>query len=160
MDSAFRVEKERIEVTLSLSNGSAVRGCLFRAGAIVTHEGPERIKDFLNAEPWFFPFEVREAGALRTVLYNREHVVMVTLPNDDEPKSDPGYDVGHPLIVEIVLSSGVRLSGAVRIDRPAGHDRLSDHARYAEGFSYLEGDHSTFIINSRHVLELLETVTL
>ena len=63
--SEFRVEKSRAEATLTLSNGASVRGCFFVAGSSRTHAGPERVKDVLNGETGFFPFEVTAAGRTR-----------------------------------------------------------------------------------------------
>ena len=154
--SEFRVEKGRAEATLMLSNGTSVHGCFFVAGSSATHAGPERIRDVLNGETGFFPFEVGGRGAAQTVLFNREHVVVVTLPTDEEPHLDPGYDVATKRSVAVLLSNGSRMTGSVRVYRPEGRDRLSDYARAPETFRYLEAPHATFIFNVRHVLELTE----
>jgi hypothetical protein len=61
--------------------------------------------------------------------------------------------------VSMLLSDGVRLQGTVSVNRPYGHDRLSDFARAAERFMYLESDRLTFLVNVRHVVELLEETT-
>ena len=154
--SEFRVEKLRIAATLTLSNGTSVRGCFFVAGSSRTHPGPERIKDVLNGETGFFPFEVDESGRMSTVLYNRDHIVIVELADKGEAHIDPGYDVAIVRSVTMLLSGGARVRGAVRIYRPQGRDRLSDFARAAETFGYLETDRATFLINARYVLELAE----
>lgn len=154
--SEFRVEKGRTSATLVLSNGSTVRGVFFVSAASATHSGPERIKDVLNSEPGFFPFETQEALSIKTVLYHRDHVVMVTLGTHDEPPTDPGYEVATQRIVSMLLTNGQRLTGAVRVFRPVGRDRLSDYARTNERFRYLEGPDATMIVNSSHVIELTE----
>ena len=154
--SQFRVEKLRTEATLTLSNGTSVRGCFFVAGSSRTHAGPERIKDVLNGETGFFPFEVAESGRSSTILYNRDHVVMVELADTGEAHIDPGYDVATVRSVSMLLSSGARLRGAVRVYRPQGRDRLSDFARAAETFRYLEAERATYLINVRYVVELAE----
>ena len=46
----LRVEKERSQVTLTLSNGTLVHGSAFVAAGCASHQGPECIKDLLNAE--------------------------------------------------------------------------------------------------------------
>lgn len=154
--SEFRVEKSRAEATLTLSSGASVRGCFFVAGSSRTHAGPERVKDVLNGEPGFFPFEVTGAAGSSAILYNREHLVMVKLGDRDEARGEPGYDVATVRIVTVLLSNGTRLRGAVRIHRPQGRDRLSDFARAAETFRYLEAEGATYLFNVRHVLELAE----
>ncbi len=154
--SEFRVEKSRVQATLTLSNGTSVRGYFFISGNSRTHAGPEGVKDLLNAESGFFPFEVERRAGADTVLLNRDHVVFVDLSDKSEPRRDPGYDVATEKIVTMLLSNGVRLRGAVRVFRPQGRDRLSDFARAHEIFRYLEAEHATYIINARHVLELAE----
>jgi hypothetical protein len=154
--SEFRVEKSRTDATLTLSNGTSARGCFFVAGSSRTHAGRERVKDVLNGETGFFPFEVTGGAGSSTILYNRDHLVMVKLADKDEARSDPGYDVATVRTVTVLLSNGTRLRGAVRIHRPRGRDRLSDFAQTAETFRYLEAEGATYLFNVRHVLELIE----
>ncbi|MCM3879162.1 MAG: hypothetical protein ND807_03545 [Vicinamibacterales bacterium] len=156
--SEFRVEKVRTAATLTLSNGAAVSGYFFVAGNSATHAGPERIKDVLNAEQGFFPFEATGVGGSQTVLFNREHVVVATLQGNEEAQSDPGYACATRRSVSMLLSTGSRLRGTVTVHRPQGRDRLSDFARWAERFIYLEDGLVTYIVNVRHVLELLEEI--
>lgn len=148
------MEKSRVEATLTLSNGSTVRGCFFVSSNSRTHSGPERIEEMLNAETGFFPFEVSESAS--TVLYNRDHLVLVELTGTDDARSDPAYDFASEKIVGLLLSTGEQLHGAVRVYRPQGFDRLSDFARAGETFLYLETLSATYLFNIRHVLELAE----
>ena len=156
--SVFRVEKGRTEATLTLSNGTTVRGCFFIAGSSATHAGPERIKDVLNAEPGFFPFEMAGPNGSQTSLYNRDHVVVAALHDTDEAQSVPGYDVATWRQVSMLLSNGVRLHGTVSVYRPQGRDRLSDFARTPDRLKYLEDAAVTFLVNVTHVVELLEEI--
>jgi hypothetical protein len=156
-DSEFRVEKARTDGTLFLSHGGSVHGNFFVAGSSAMHAGPERIKDVLNAEPGFFPFEVGgAAGVKQTVLYNREHVVFVELAGNHEATLDPGYDVATRRSVAMQFSGRMRLRGVVSIYRPQGRDRLSDFARSSEQFRYLETPDATYLVNVRHLIELVE----
>jgi hypothetical protein len=152
--SDLRVEKTRAEATLTLSNGSTVRGSFFVSHHSRTHREPERIKDVLNGETGFFPFEI--SGTPLTVLYNREHLVLVELTGTDDPRSDVAYDVATERMVVLLLSTGTRLRGTVRVYRRHGADRLSDFARAGETFLYLEAPSTTYLFNVRHVLELAE----
>jgi len=155
--SAFRVQKAKTNGTLQLSNGSSVQGSFFVAGSSAMHAGPERVKDVLNAEPGFFPFEVLAAGASsQTILYNREHVVFVELTGNYEAMLEPGYQVAPSRAAEMLLSSGTRLHGVVRIYRPQGSDRLSDFARSSDQFLYLETPAATYLVNARHLIALVE----
>ena len=154
--SPFRVEKLRAAATLTLSNGASVLGCFFVSSGSKTHAGPERIKDILNGEARFFPFEASGATGSSTILYNRDHIVMVELADRQEARSEPGYDLAIQRTVLMQLSTGARLRGSVRVYRPHGSDRLSDFTRAVEAFHYLEADGATYLINIRHVLELAE----
>jgi hypothetical protein len=157
--SEFRVEKERTAATLTLSDGTSVCGSFFLAGSSASHNGRERVKDLLDAEPGFFPFEVNEGGRVETRLYNRDHVVFVRLENRDEPRRDPGYALALERSIAVRLAGGERLAGSVRVYCPQGRDRLSDYARAAEPFRYLETPDATLIVNARYVVELSETTS-
>src|SRR5262245_21791371 len=118
--SEFRVEKSRAAVKLTLSNGTSARGCFFVSGSSKSHAGPERVKDVLNGEADFLPFEASGPRGAATVLYNREQIVMVELDDKTEAQKDPGYDVATVRNVTMHLSNGMRLRGAVRVHRPRG----------------------------------------
>jgi hypothetical protein len=154
MASELRVLKERIAATVTLSNGRTAHGCMFVSGFSATHSGPERVKDVLNGERGFFPFEVDDPVGAPTVLFNRDHVVMIDLESDDELRQMPGYEHATRRTVSMQLSNGQRLDGMVRVLRPSGRDRLSDHAREGEQFWYLEGPNRTLLVNLHHVLEM------
>jgi len=156
--SEFRVEKGKADAVLTLADGSTVRGRFFIAGSSATGGGPERVKDLLTAESGFFPFEVTEAGAARTLLYNRAHVVMVELTGDEEPRRSPDYEIAPRRAVSLLLSSGARVPGIVRVYRPRGRDRLSDFARSNETFRYIEIPGATLIVNVAHIIELSEVI--
>jgi hypothetical protein len=150
--SPFRVEKQRCNAVVMLTNGACVPGHFFLAKASATSTGTERLGELLNAETGFFPFE-DEGG--ETVLYNRDHVISVEV-FDDEVRRDAGYGVARSRVVSLSLSNGQRLQGSVRIYRPEGHERLSDWARHGQRFRYLETTYSTFLVNIDHVVDARE----
>jgi hypothetical protein len=155
--SEFRIEKARTDGALLLANGASVRGSFFVGASSATHAGPERIKDVLNAETGFFPFEVLDSsGAKQTILYNRDHVIYVELVGNHEADLDPGYDVATRRRASMLFSNGSRLTGVVRVYRPQGRDRLSDYTRSTEQFRYLETPGITYLVNVRHLVELVE----
>ena len=139
---------------MTLSNGTSVRGCFFISGSSRTHTGPEGVKDVLNSETGFFPFERSEG--MTTILYNRDHVIMVELHDSDELRRNPGYDVAIVKNVMMLMSNGARLHGAVHVFRRQGSDRLSDFVRAQDAFQYLEADRITYIINLHQLVELAE----
>jgi hypothetical protein len=156
--SDLRIEKRRTEAELTLATGSSVRGCFFLAASSATH-APERVGDLLNAEAGFFPFELSSGRPAETVLYNRSHVILVTLlaPNASEAQLEPGYAVARERAVRMLLSNGRAIEGCVRVYQPTGRDRLSDYARAPQVFHYVETPVATFIVNTAHIVELRET---
>jgi hypothetical protein len=157
--SELRIEKRRSEAELTLATGSSVHGCFFLAGSSPTHAGPERIGDLLNAEGGFFPFQLSGEPPGRTVLYNRTHVVLVTLLAGSaiEAQMEPGYAVAIERGVRMLLSNGRTIEGCVRVYQPTGRDRLSDYARAPQVFHYVETPRATLIVNTAHIVELRET---
>ena len=152
--SAFRFEKQRVPATLTLAPGTSVSGCFFVAGHTAHRAGAERIGDLLNEQTGFFPFEHRDGT---TVLYNRAHLVAVTLePGVNEAECDPGYEVATHRYVGMLLSTGMRVKGKVAVYAPPGRDRLSDYARSPEIFRYVVTPKNTLIINAAHIVELTE----
>lgn len=153
--SEFRIEKERIDAVITLSNGDSAPGHFFVARASARTAGPERVGELLNAEPGFFPFETLDGHGTRTVLYNRRQVIMVALA-ENEARRDPGYDVATERFVSVLLSNGQRVAGSVRVHLPEGRDRLSDWARHADTFRYIEMGEGLLLVNIAHVLEVRE----
>ena len=128
---------------------------LFRRRDSLRHGGPERLIDLLNEETGFVPFEIRRDDGTRTVLYNRAHIVLIALVENDA-SLDPGYTVATRKFVSILLSNGKRIVGAVRVYRPEGRDRLSDWARQPETFRYLETSDMALLLNTGHIVDVSE----
>ena len=153
--SEFRFEKQRVDASITASSGQTMRGCFFTAGASRHGDGPERVGELLNGARGFFPFEVQEGSLPRTVLCNREHVVLIALATNEEEQV-PGYAVATRRHVSILLSTGQRVTGFVRVYLPEGRDRLSDWTRQPEPFRYIETDSATFIVNAAHIVAVTE----
>jgi hypothetical protein len=152
--SQFKVEKERVAASLALATGQTVTGCFFLLGSLNNAAGRERVGDLLNAEDGFFPFQ-RDDGT--TAQYNRAHVVFVRLPAGvDEEALDAGYDVAQRRGVVMTLSSGARIDGTIAVYGPAGYDRLSDYTRSARHFRYVVTPFGSVIVNSDHIVEVVE----
>lgn len=154
--SEFRVEKRREAAEITLSTGDTISGHFFLSSSSQLHAGPERVGDLLNLEAGFFPFAIADGD---TSLLNRAHVIKVVLPEHViEAQLDDGYDVATRRQVTIVLTNGEKVTGHVVIYRPAGRDRLSDYAKIDDRFRYLEQANRTLLINSEHIVSLLEVI--
>ena len=153
--SDLRVQKRRVEATLTLTTGLTVRGYFFLWDARLAGEGSERPDELLNSAHGFFPFERLDGRSPRVVLYNVALVSVVTLA-EHAGRAVPGYEVAAVRHVSLLMSSGQTLSGTIRIHRPAGCDRVSDWLREPEAFRYLETDRTTLLVNIHHVAEVVE----
>jgi hypothetical protein len=153
--SEFRVEKQRADAILTLTGGDSTRGCFFVASGSARHSGPERVGDLLNSGSVFFPFEVHDSVGARTEVFNRHHVVMVAI-GDNEASRDPGYGLAIRQFVSILLSTGQRVMGAIRVYQPEGRARLSDWACEPEVFRYVDIGETTVLVNMAHVIEINE----
>lgn len=153
--SEFRFEKQRVDASITSSSGQTMRGCFFTASATQHSDGPERVGELLNGAKGFFPFEIQEGAAARTVLCNREHVVLIGLETNEE-EHVPGYAVATRRFVSILLSTGQRVTGFVRVYLPEGRDRLSDWTRQRDTFRYLHTGDRMMIVNAAHIVDVSE----
>ena len=154
--SEFRFEKHQVTASLVLSTGAMRHGCFFVVTS-VTHGGPERVGDLLNSALGFFPFQHDDGS---TAQYNRAQLVMVRLPvGAAEEELEPGYSIANRRDVSVTLSTGTVVSGAVLVNATAGHDRLSDYVRESKHFWYVLTSGGTLIVNSSHIVALVEKVT-
>ena len=153
--SKFQFEKQRVDATITASSGEITRGTFFTAGAGRHDARPERIGELLNGSTGFFPFEIHSPEGARTVLYNREHVILVGLGENEEERV-PGYAVATRRFVSILLSNGQRVVGFVRVYQPEGRDRLSDWTRQPDTFRYLNTGDLTLLVNATHIVDVSE----
>jgi hypothetical protein len=151
--SHFRFDKHQVPASLVLSTGGIRHGCFFVVTSL-SHGGPERVGDLLNRASGFFPFQHSDGT---TVQYNRGHLVMVTLPAGvSEEELEPGFSVALRRDVTMLLSTGTAIDGTILVDGAAGHERLSDYARDAKQFWYVLTSRATVIVNSAHIVEIVE----
>lgn len=152
--SDYRFEKRQVGARLALSTGTTRIGHFFVASALTTHGGPERVADLLNDHTGFFPFQHDDGS---TGQYNRAHVVYVQLPAGvAEEELEATYAVSKRRDVTMVLSTGETVGGTVLVTGPPGHERLSDYLRETKPFWYVLTPHGTLVVNSAHVVEIVE----
>ena len=151
--SQFKVQKHQVAASLVLSTGAMRHGCFF-VFTSMSHGGPERVGDLLNGASGFCPFQ---HGDGVTGQYHRNHLVMVTLPaGNSEEEFDPGFAVSQRREVSLMLSTGTAIDGTVLVSGPAGQERLSDFTRASKQFWYVLTGRGTVIVNSDHIVELVE----
>jgi hypothetical protein len=151
--SQFRFEKHQVAASLVLATGAMRHGHFFVVTSL-THGRPERIADLLNGASGFFPFQ-HDDGT--TVQYNRAHLVMVKLPEGlAEEELEPGFPIALRRSVSVSLSTGTTIDGTVLVYGGAGHERLSDFVKDSKPFWYVLTSRGTVIVNSSHIVELVE----
>ena len=154
--SEFRFEKHQVTASLVLSTGAIRHGCFFVVTSL-THGGPERVGDLLNGTLGFFPFQHDDGS---TAQYNRSQLVMVRLPvGVAEEELEPAYAIATRREVSVTLSTGTVVNGTVLVNATAGHERLSDYVRESKHFWYVLTSGGTLIVNSSHIVALVEKVT-
>jgi hypothetical protein len=151
--SQFQVHKHQVSGSLVLSTGAMRHGCFFVVTSM-THGGAERVGDLLNGASGFFPFQHSDGT---TGQYNRNHLVMVTLAAGiAEEEFEPGFSVSLRREVSMLLSTGTSIDGTVLVSGPVGQERLSDYTRASKQFWYVLTSRGTVIVNSDHIVELIE----
>ena len=104
----YKVEKNRFSVTLFLTDGSTQEGYIYLSLHAANHEGPEMVTDVLNQDEQFLPINFHE-GATR--LINKEKIVMIAFPEDEEKTGSPISDEMCVHDVTIHLMNHDRLEG-------------------------------------------------
>ena len=154
--SEFRVEKERIDAVITLSNGDSTQGHFFVARGSAHYSGPERVGELLNAGAGVLSLRAaRSACEPDGPVQPPSRWSWSRWPRTRRRRV-PGYDVATERFVSVLLSNGDRVAGAVRVYRPEGRDRLSDWARNADIFRYIETGETTLLVNIAHVIEVSE----
>jgi hypothetical protein len=155
MSHEFRFEKHQVPASQVLSTGAMRHGCFFVVRSL-THGGAERVGDLLNSALGFFPFQHDDGTAAQ---YNRAQLVMVRLPvGAGEEEREPGFSVAIRRDVAVTLSTGTIVDGAVLVNGDAGHERLSDYVRASKQFWYVLTGGGTLIVNSSHIVAIVEKV--
>ena len=73
-----------------------------------------------------------------------------------EEELEPGFSVAVRRDVTMLLSTGTAIDGTILVDDAAGHERLSDYARDSKQFWYVLTSRATVIVNSAHIVEIVE----
>ncbi len=118
----YRIEKQRLAVTVTLASRDAVRGHIFVQPSTYAshgHSGPRAL--FNGTEP-FFPVELEDGGVR---LIAKAHVADVA--GDAELiTEDMRALTGREAMVEITLSCGNAYVGSVLLQLPSDRPRLLD----------------------------------
>lgn len=139
----YRIEKERLAITLTMAGGEALHGHIFvQPGGYgaATREGP---RELFNGPDPFFPIELDDG---QVMLISKTHVLEVSeLPAADE---DVLGAEAPMTLVQVTLVGGVDHFGSMRLEVRADRPRLVDYLNAChERFLTLHTDHGVRLIN-------------
>ena len=145
MNSDFRIEKERIPVTITTESGERLSGDLFVQGYARHRLGREHAIDVLNADEPYFPLALADRSML---LIAKHRVRDVEVPGADDAADE--LVASRPATVEVIVAGGDAFLGEVRLEVPFERPRLLDFLnRLDHRFVTLHTADGIRLINSR-----------
>ena len=143
---AFKIEKERLEVTVTLEGCAEMRGFIFLQPRIYGYSSRSEPAALLNDSELFFPLELDNGDVL---LLSKERVVDISgLPLDDE---DELVRASSPMaLLEITLAGGLTRLGSMRLEVRADRPRLLDYLNDSrQRFLMLYTDQGVRLVNRK-----------
>ncbi|HEX6537098.1 MAG TPA: hypothetical protein VF041_21125 [Gemmatimonadaceae bacterium] len=119
----YRIEKERLEVTLRLMGGDEVHGFVFVQPPLLGHSSQAEPATLFNDSEPFFPLELPSGEVL---LVAKARVVEVSgIPLDVHVEE---IRASSPMaLLEITLAGGITHFGSMRLEVRADRPRLLDY---------------------------------
>ena len=140
----YRIEKQRLDVTLTLVGGEVMHGRIFVPSPLLGHAGEADPAVLFNDGETFFPLE-RENGEV--LLMNKSRVVEVSgLALGEEAET---LRASAPMsLLQITLAGGITHFGSMRLEVRANRPRLLDYLNdCAERFLSLYTDQGVRLVN-------------
>ena len=140
----YRIQKERLAITLTLVGGEQVRGHIFVQPLAYAHRGREEPIDLFNGPEPFFPLEV-EGGEVLLVAKDRVvEVAGINAAEEDEVR----LASARMALLQVTLSCGIAHFGSMRLELPSDRPRLLDHLNGGtERFLTLYTDRGVRLVN-------------
>ena len=148
-NSDFKVQKNRFSVTLFMTDGSTQEGYIYLSHHAANHEGPEMVNDVMNQKEQFLPVNFHEGA---TLLINREKIVMIAFPGDEETTGSPISEEMCVHNVAIHLVNHDPLEGSFFSMLPTHARRVKDYLNQGEAFLELRKGGTIYLINKDHIL--------
>ena len=147
--NAYRIEKTRLPVMVTLIGGTQLEGDLFVRASSRYAQRLEDAPEVLNAAPPFFPMALHSG---EIALVAKEHVYSL--------QGGPGvihqdFSLGTPSTVELFMNDGNRITGRVLIEPRRAHTRVLDFLNNTEErFFTLFGKHIVLLVNRAQVVRV------
>lgn len=142
--SDFRIEKERLSVTVTTESGERLSGQMFVQSYARRRLGREEAVDVLNDNDPYFPLAL---DGDNTLLIAKRRVRDVQVAAGEGSAANPA---ARPVTVEVVVAGGDAFLGEVRLEVPFERPRLLDFLnRLQQRFVTLHTADGIRLINSR-----------
>jgi hypothetical protein len=118
----YRIEKQRLAVSLRLLGGHSVEGDMFVQPSPYGYTGGERAVDVLNSPEAFVPVELYDGSV---VLVQKDRIVEVRgegLAEEDELR----LAIALPTPLEITMTDGALVEGSLMLEVPHDRQRVLD----------------------------------
>ncbi len=147
--NAYRIEKTRLPVTVTLIGGATLEGDLFVRASSRYAQRLEDAPEVLNAAQPFFPMALTSG---EITLVAKAHVYSL--------KGGPGaihqdFSLGTPSTVELFMNDGERVTGRVLIEPRRAHTRELDFLNNVEErFFTVFLKHGLLLVNRAQVIRV------
>ena len=148
---AYRIEKERLEVTVTLVGSGELHGFIFLQPKVYGYASHSEPVALFNDRELFFPLELDNGDVM---LLSKARVVDISgLPLAEE---DELVRASSPMaLVEVTLAGGLTRLGSMRLEVRADRPRLLDYLNdIHQRFLMLYSDNGVRLVNR----ELIERV--
>lgn len=149
LPNAYRIEKTRLPVTVTLLGGAKLEGDLFVRASSRYAQRLEDAPEVLNSPQPFFPMAL-PTGEIALVA--KAHVYSL--------RGGPGaihqdFSLGSPTTVELFLADGERVTGRVLIEPRRAHTRVLDFLNVTdERFFTVFLKHGLLLVNRSQVVRV------
>jgi len=143
---AYRIEKERLEVTITLEGSGELHGYIFLQPGVYGYASHSEPAALFNDRELFFPLELDNGDVL---LLSKARVADISgLPLAEE---DELVRASSPMaLVEVTLAGGVTRLGSMRLEVRADRPRLLDYLNdNSQRFLMLYSDHGVRLVNRK-----------
>ena len=151
--SDYTVEKVLFSLKLFFPNETPVEGDIFLSYLAAHHEGRERVIDVLNQSDQFIPFHLKDES---TKLINKNSILMVTFPSNEDETADPVHpDFSAEVVIHLINDTS--LDGKFFFSLPAHSRRVKDFLNQSflekpESFLELRKDAEVCLVNKAYIL--------
>jgi hypothetical protein len=143
---AYKIEKERLEVTIALEDSAELHGYIFLQPKVYGYASHSEPAALFNDRELFFPLELDSGEVL---LLSKARVVDISgLPLADE---DELVRASSPMaLVEVTLAGGLTRLGSMRLEVRADRPRLLDYLNDSDQrFLMLYSDNGVRLLNRK-----------